>query len=156
MFGLNDKLTLTIGNARDIDGNIIPFSLKLPLIENEIYIPENLVSVDVFEYQESFLTGGRCVFRIYVGEVSTMLKIIANKNNKRIKITRDFMIRNVDSHICLQEDEEQIKIFALLESQDIVVNNHEKLVRVITELSNEHSILRNSLTNIRTLHKRKW
>lgn len=156
MFGLNDKLTLTIGNARDIDGNIIPFSLKLPLIENEIYIPENLVSVDVFEYQESFLTGGRCVFRIYVCEVSTMLKIIANKNNKRIKITRDFMIRNVDSHICLQEDEEQIKIFALLESQDIVVNNHEKLVRVITELSNEHSILRNSLTNIRTLHKRKW
>ena len=35
MFNSNDKLTITLINARDINGNILPFQLKLPLKRNQ-------------------------------------------------------------------------------------------------------------------------
>ena len=60
MFNINDKLTLSLINAKDICGNGIPFQLKLPLCGEEFALPENLSSIDVFEYHEGLMTGGGC------------------------------------------------------------------------------------------------
>ena len=50
MFKNNDRLTLSLINARDINGNILPLSLTLPLKDNEFHIPEEVVAIDIFEY----------------------------------------------------------------------------------------------------------
>ena len=54
MFGFSDKVTLTLINGANNDGVSIPFTLKLPVEDESFEIPEDLASVDVFEYQDGY------------------------------------------------------------------------------------------------------
>ena len=46
MFGKYDKFTLTLTNAKDINGNILLFQLEL-LLNDEYSLPDELASIDV-------------------------------------------------------------------------------------------------------------
>jgi len=155
MFRNNDKLTLSLVNARDIDGNIIPFSLKLPLNNKEYKLPKELASIDVFEYHEGLLTGGDIVFSIYVGEITTIEKLIPGIQNKTVKISKNLGISSITNPICFQNISEQKVVFATLNEQDIVVENQQQLAIIIEQLSNNYTVLCDSVTKIRTLSKKK-
>ena len=75
MFGPYDKVTLSLINAATTDGSLLPFSITLP-VAGDIEFPEELSSIDVFEYQEGFISGGEIAFTIYVGHKSTIEEMV--------------------------------------------------------------------------------
>lgn len=151
MFRVSDKIGLSIINARDIDGNILPFSLKLPLNES-FSIPDELVSVDVFENHEGLITGGNVAFKICIGRATTLKELVSE--HKKIKTKKNLYISSIDDSICIQDGLEEQVIFATLFWQDIVVENKEQLVKVIEMLSDSFKVVDDSVTKIRTLYKR--
>lgn len=154
MFKNNDRLTLSLINAKDINGNILPLSLTLPLKDNEFHIPEEVVAIDIFEYQEGTTTNGRVVFSLYVGETTSIKMIMHEIRNKKVKIAKGIKIPSADSTVCYQNVSGEKNIFAVLQPQDIIVKNTSQLPGIISNLSNEYAILCKSITNIKTLSKR--
>lgn len=155
MFSKNDKLTLTLINAKDINGNILPFNLKLPLNNKKCILPEDLVSIDVFEYQEGLVNEGNIAFSIYLGELTTTKNLIEKNNNIKIKVKKDLNISSLDSPICIQKLSNEIIVFAKTKEEDIVVKNQKQLNTVIKELSDNFNIINNSVTKIRKLSNKK-
>lgn len=151
MFGNNDKLTLTLINAKNIKGEILSFKLSLPLINNNYDIPEDLASIDVFEYHEGLINGGNIVFSIYVGETTTINKLITRNAIANLKTARNIVIPSVDSPICIQDRLDKKVVFANINENDIVVNNKEELISVIQNISGNLIIIKNSVLKIRTL-----
>lgn len=151
MFGNNDKLTLTLINAKNIKGEILPFKLSLPLINNNFDIPEDLASIDVFEYHEGLINGGNIVFSIYVGETTTINKLITRNAMANLKTARNILIPSVDSPICIQDRLDKKVVFANINENDIVVNNKEELISVIQNISDNLIVIKNSVLKIRTL-----
>lgn len=152
MFGNNDKLTLTLINARDINGNILPFQLKLPL-GNDYTLPEGISSLDVFEYHEGLINGGNIAFSIYIGEITTINNLVSSKLSN-VKIAKNIEIPSVDSLLCFQHLSGKQIIFATVNEQDIIVENKEKLMEVIEQLSDNFNIINNSLIKIKSLTKK--
>ena len=75
MFKSNDKLTLSLINATDIEGKYIPFSLKLPLEDKQYELPKNITSID----------GG------YTSKIGGQINmLILNENKDRKKPLYDF------------------------------------------------------------------
>ena len=155
MFKNNDRLTLSLINARDINGNILPLSLTLPLKDNEFHIPEEVVAIDIFEYQEGTTTNGRVVFSLYVGETTSIKMIIPEIRRKKVKMAKGIKIPSADSIVCYQNISGVKNIFAVLQPQDIIVKEPSQLPGVISNLSNEYAILCRSINNIKTLSKKK-
>lgn len=151
MFGVSDKINLSIINARDINGKILPISLKLPL-NNNYSLPEELASVDIFESQEGTVHEGHVIFSVYVGKVSTIKNIITEK--KKLKILNNLDIYSIDAPICIQNVLDEQILFAILNKQDIVVENKEQLIKVIELLSDSFKVVDDSVTKIRTLYKK--
>lgn len=137
MFGSYDKITLSLVNAADIDGKLLPFSLTLP-VDEEVTIPSELASVDVFEYQEGFISGGEIAFSIYVGEKSTIDEIVDMKDGIRMKLRDEIEIPSVDTPVCYQIVDKSKKIYATLEENDVVVKDHDELREAIAELSSNY------------------
>lgn len=155
MFKENDKLNLTLINAKDINGNSIPFTLKLPLINDEYNIPEKIASIDVFEYHEGLVNGGNIAFSIYIGEETTIRKLTHKAKLTNIKVTTNVVIESIDSPICKQQESGKELIYAALNNQDIVISSKEELNIVIKELSDNLNIINKATKKIRTLSKRK-
>lgn len=155
MFKNNDRLTLSLINARDINGNILQLSLTLPLKDNEFHIPEEVVAIDIFEYQEGTTTNGRVVFSLYVGETTSIKMIIPEIRRKKVKMAKGIKIPSADSIVCYQNISGVKNIFAVLKPQDIIVKEPSQLPGVISNLSNEYAILCRSINNIKTLSKKK-
>lgn len=137
MFGSYDRMTLSLVNASDIDGNLLPFSLKLP-IDGEVTFPENLAGIDVFEYQEGFIAGGEIVFSIYVGQKSTIDEIVDMNDGIRMQLREEIEIPSVDTPVCYQVVDNRKKIFAVLEDNDVVVKDKDELKETIALLSNNY------------------
>lgn len=138
MFGSFDRMTLSLINAADTDGKLIPFSLKLP-IAGDVSFPSELASVDVFEYQEGFISGGEIVFTIYVGEKSTIDKIADIKDGIRMQLRDEIEIPSIDSNVCYQVINGRRKIYAVVEDNDVVVKDQDELKRAIGLLSSRYS-----------------
>lgn len=153
MFKENDKISLCLLNAKDIQGNIIPFSLSFPLGNKEYDIPNELVSVDVCEYHEGTVMGGASVFSIYIGEKSTIEKLFAKGTNNKIKIKNKLEIPTVDSPICYQEKDGVKTVFSVLKSQDVVVNDQNQLSQILEVLSNEYATICGAVNRIKGLSK---
>ena len=153
MFGENDKLTLTFINARDINGNILPFQVKLPL-SNEYTLPDNIASLDVFEYHEGLVNGGSIVFSIYIGQITSINNLVNANAMSNVKITKNIEISSIDSPVCIQTVQGKQIIFATLNEQDIVVENKEKLIEVIEQLSDNFKAINNSVEKIHRLSKK--
>lgn len=151
MFGNNDKITLTLINAKNIAGEILPFQLSLPLTDDNYTIPDDLVSIDVFEYHEGLVNGGKTAFSIYIGEVTTINNLINSNTMLDVKIAKNIIIKSIDNSICIQDRLDKKVILANINENDIVVNNKEELISVIQNLSNNLSIIRNSVLKIKTL-----
>lgn len=153
MFRQNDKLTLTFINARDIDGNMLPFQVKLPL-NNEYTLPDNIASLDVFEYHEGLVNGGSIVFSIYIGQITNINNLVNRNEMSNVKITKNIKISSIDSPVCIQTIQGKQIIFATLNEQDIVVENKEKLKEVIEQLSDNIKTINNSVEKIHRLSKK--
>lgn len=154
MLGKNDKITLELMNAKDIDGNIIPFQLKLP-ISNEYTFPEGVASLDVFEYQEGLFNGGTIVFSIYIGKIESIKNLVGTNKISNVKIVENVKITSIYSPVCTQNVLGKTVVFASLKDQDIVVGDKEELIEIIKELSNNFDIINNSIKKIRILSKKK-
>lgn len=137
MFGSYDKITLSLVNAADTDGKLLPFSLTLP-VDGEVTIPSELASIDVFEYQEGFIAGGEIAFSIYVGEKSTIDEIVDMKDGIGMKLRDEIEIPSVDTPVCYQIVDNSKKIYATLEENDVVVKDHDELRKAITDLSSNY------------------
>ena len=153
MFGQNDKLTLTFINARDINGNILPFEVKL-LLSNEYTLPDNIASLDVFECHEGLVNGGSIVFSIYIGQITSINNLVNTNAISNVKIAKNIEISSVDSPVCIQTVQGKQIIFATLNKQDIVVENKEKLIEVIEQLSDNFKSINNSVEKIHRLSKK--
>ena len=153
MFGQNDKLTLTFINARDINGNLLPFEVKLPL-SNEYTLPDNIASLDVFEYHEGLVNGGSIVFSIYIGQITSINNLVNRNAMSNVKINKNIEISSIDSPVCIQTVQGKQIIFATLKEQDIVVENKEKMIEVIEQLSDNFNVINNSINKIRILSKK--
>lgn len=151
MFNNNDKLTLSLVNAKDIHGKIIPFSLNLPLNCEEYNLPERIASIDVFESHQGLINGGVIAFSIYVGETTTIKNLIPDIQTKKVQIIKNLDISSLENNICFQIISGKKIVFAKLNEQDIIVQNQEQLKMIIGELSNEYAILCDSVTKIRAL-----
>ena len=85
MLGVNDKITFTVVNIIDDNGNVFPKSYKLP-IEEELILPENVRRVSIFEGQEGNIEEGFIAFDIIVGKVGQIKDVFVAKKNPRITI----------------------------------------------------------------------
>lgn len=154
MFGFSDKVTLTLINGTNNDGCSIPFTLKLPVEDESFEIPEDLASVDVFEYQEGTVNNGVIVFSIFVGEKSTIDKLIDIKDGIKLELRREIEIPGVDSPICYQVVDGKRKIFANVDDSDLVVSNHDELRTAILKLSNNYSEFCSSVQKVKCFGER--
>ena len=154
MFGNNDKITLTLINAKNIAGEILPFQLSLPLTDDNYTIPDDLVSIDVFEYHEGLVNGGNTVFSIYIGEVTSINNLIKSNTMSDVRISKNIVITSIDSPICIKDRLDKKIVFANINENDIVVNNKEELIFVINNLSNNLSIIKKTVSKVKTLSKK--
>lgn len=150
MFGQNEKLTLTLINARDVDGNILPFQLELP-ISDEYSLPKGVASLDVFEYHEGLANWGNIAFTIYIGEMTTINELINKNAISKVKITNNIDISSIDNSICIQTVLGEPIAFANVKKQDIVVENQKGLIEIIERLSDYFGVINDSVKKIRIL-----
>ena len=148
MFGYGDRITLSLVNGTDINGNIIPFNLSLP-VNGDYEIPEDLSVVDVFEYQEGTSANGIIVFSIYVGNKSTVGELVEIKDGKHIKLRDEIEIPSIDSDICYQTIGDNRVVYAVIEENDLVVESHEKLRDAISKLSEDFNAFNKSVQKIK-------
>lgn len=154
MFGFSDRVTLTLINGADNDGCPVPFTLKLPIEDESFEIPEDLASIDVFEYQEGASNGGIIVFSIFVGEKATIDELIDVKDGLKLDLRREIEIPGVDSPICYQIIDGKRKIFANVEDNDLVVGNHDELRTAILKLSNSYNEFCSSVQKVKCFGER--
>lgn len=152
MFGMYDKVVLSLINASDMDGKLLPFSRPLP-VDGEIEIPEELSSIDVFEYQEGFISGGEIVFTIYVGEKSTIDEMVDANDGLKMHLRDEIEIPSVDTPVCYRIVDGKKKIYATLEENDVVVKDHAELKTTIKNLSEYYNEFNRSLQKIKTFSK---
>ena len=152
MFGCYDKMTLSLVNAADTDGKLIPFSLTLP-VGDEIIIPSQVASVDLFEYQEGFIAGGEIVFSIFVGEKSTIDEMIDKNDGIGMHLKDEIEIPSVKTPVCYQVVNNKKKIYAVLEENDVVVKDHDELRKVISRLSSDYSEFSRTAEKIKQFSK---
>ena len=153
MFGCGDKVTLSLVNATDINGKIIPFNLNLP-IDNAAYeIPEDLSVVDVFEYQEGSSTNGLVVFTIYVGNKTTIEELVDIKDGKHIMLRDEIEIPAINSDICYQTIGDNKVVYAVVGENDLVVESHEELRETIGKLSEDFNNFNRSVQKIKHFGK---
>ena len=152
MFSTNDKLNLAIINARNIKGEIIPFYLNLSKDE-EYNIPNDLAALDVFEYQEGTVNNGSIAFSIFIGESSTIENLIPNMKDVRFK--KDLILPSVETVVCYQTISGLKQVFAVLNNNDITVNNKEELQVVIENIKDELSSIHSSVNKVQTTRTRK-
>lgn len=153
MYKNNDKITLTINNVMDLEGNILPCNIVLPINEN-ITLPNETVQVSIFEYQEGNLTGGHIAFNIYVGEIKTIEALIYDKinNNKKFDVNSKLEIHKLDTPLCCKTiDNGKIFVFAKVTENDIVVNNLAELKEKLYEISGSFLQVKEGLSIVKKL-----
>lgn len=147
MFGQNDKVTLTLINLRDIMGNVLPYSFKLPL---EGDLPKNVAAMDVFEYQEGINNGAKKVFSIYVGEKMTLKQLVLKAKSFEVVVPENNELQP-DSLLLVQNIMDRKVASAIISKNDIVVENREQLIMVVEEISDKFNDINKSLSMVRNL-----
>ena len=147
MFGQNDKVTLTLINLRDIMGNVLPYSFKLPL---EGDLPENVVAMDVFLYQEGINNGAKKAFSIYVGEKMTLKELVFKTKSFEVVVSENNELQP-GSLLLVQNIMDRKVASAIINENDIVVENREQLIMVVEEISDKFNDINKSLSMIRNL-----
>ena len=147
MFGQNDKVTLTLINLRDIMGNVLPYSFKLPL---EGDLPENVVAMDVFLYQEGINNGAKKAFSIYVGEKMTLKELVFKTKSFEVVVSENNELQP-GSLLLVQNIMDRKVALAIINENDIVVENREQLIMVVEEISDKFNDINKSLSMIRNL-----
>ena len=155
MFKNNDKLTISLINAKDIEDNILPFNLTLPFSEEiDFNVLKDVVSIDAFENQQIDVNmeyPARKVFSIYIGNCSNISNLYDPFNDLAKYIKAGVNISSITSPVCyVRKDDTQI-IFASLEPGDILVNNLEELQIIIEKLNNSVKKITTEIANVKTL-----
>ena len=151
MFGNNDKITLTLYNAMGKNGKLLPFVLSLPVGDEDIEIPENVLQMRVDEYNQGSQDCPAVAFYIYVGKVSTVASLF--NGNKKLEISKNIdSIESIDMPICYYtSDDDRNIIFAKVNDNDIVVEDTEELKKVITIISNHFAKVKDEVSKVKEL-----
>ena len=152
MLGQGDKITISGINAINREGDVIDFQVSFP-IEGELKIPEDLVKLSIFEYQEGPHFSGKKAFRICVGQ-TTSVREICEKNDMNCSFVQNSFkeIKGIDDVLCFYIGENGKKtIFARVNNEDIVVGNLEELRNVLYEISYNVENIYGSIGNIKSL-----
>lgn len=152
MFGPYDKVTLSLINAATTDGSLLPFSITLPVAE-DIEFPEELSSIDVFEYQEGFISGGEIAFTIYVGHKSTIDEMVDMNDGIKMHLRDEIEIPSVDTPVCYQIVDGRKLVYAVMDENDLAVEDHEGLKEAIKQLSADYKEFNQSVDKIKTFGK---
>lgn len=152
MFAYNEKLSLTVMNIRDRYGKLLPINIPLPLNKGVISLPENVSQLSIIEYHEGIETYGHRALNIYVGQTGTFEEIMAKKAKIRMLNNIHTEIKSCKEQLVYYQKEEDILyIFALVQGNDIVVENLEELTNVIKRISKEFLTIKKSVSKIRKL-----
>ena len=157
MLGLNDKFNVCIVNAYDIDGKVYPVNISLPT--DNIKIPNKVVDVSVFEYTEGTAIGGNEVFRILIGERTTIRDFFHFKKGYKPDKLPDFefkdrlgKIKDVDQEVCYIKDKNgKCIIYSIVRENDIVVKDKEEMEKTIMNISDEIANIKDSIKRVRRL-----
>ena len=79
MFHYEDNITLTVDNIINKNGDITNYKLSFPIIEDELNIPDDIIEVSVFECNEGYDIIGYEVFKICVGNITSLNEIRKNQ-----------------------------------------------------------------------------
>lgn len=153
MFRNNDKFTLTITNFLDLDGNVLPGNIKMP-INGEISIPKETVQVMVFEYQEGNVMDGSLAFNIYIGEIRTISSLADDRNNNYFvfSVNKNVDIKSIESPVCTKKTNTgKVVVFATVTENDIVVKNLDELKEKLYEISDSFLQVKEATSKVKKL-----
>ena len=152
MFRQEDKITLTCADTINRSGKILDFYIKFP-IEKEIDIPQDILKMNVYEYCNGYESYICKVFKICVGKISKFSEI-CNLNSSKIKIEPNILkgLDSTDDLVCYYIDEEgKYNIYDKVNNGDIVVENIEKLKKVLIKISDSFKNIKESVSTIKEL-----
>ena len=150
MFASNDNITLSCINVLNKDLKIIDFNLSFPLYDTDLEIPDDVIEVSIFESHLGRNNYGYVVYKICVGEV-TSIEEIANSNEPYLFDRRAFSnIKRVDDKLCYYTNSDNVHlIYEQLNSDDIVVKDVNELKMVLINISNNFKCIKEAIDSIR-------
>ncbi len=122
MFGYNNKITLTGINAINKEGKLIDYRIKFPFNNSNVYVPNDIVQISIFEYHEHESVAYEA-FKIYVGKITTISEI-CQREEHNIKFINNTLvnINSIDDKLCYYDDENgKHIIFAKINDGDVLV-----------------------------------
>ena len=145
MFGVNDKTTLTGINVFNKNKEIMGYVLKFPFNAEELELPKDMVQMTIFEYDSSYANFGHKVFKLCIGDTTSLEEINDNPEMGRIEFFPGVFdeLESPSDKIFFFLDETGKKIlFSKVNDEDIVVSDIKEAKRVLTKISNEYRTIK--------------
>lgn len=151
MFGYSDKISLSVINALDKDGNIIDFQLSFPISE-DFEIPDNILQVSIFEMRQDIGYQGFNSFKIFIGTCSSIDEMYEAGILDKTVIRENLHIKRLDKKICYFDNEKgNHVIYTTVDRGDIVVKNKDEMKNVLINISNEFASIKSSIARIKKM-----
>ena len=157
MLGKSENNFLVITNLIDKKGEILSHTIGLPLNNADLDLPRDIVQASLLEICRN--EDGSIVnsFNIYIGEVSTLHKIMSTNHNL---VTSDNLIDigriAIDKPICCYLDEnDNYVVQAELSDQDLVVEDYDEFIEKVLDISEDYKRAINGINRIKKLIYKK-
>lgn len=153
MLSEKDVLTLTVTGITNVRGEILPISYKLPLITEDITIPDDVLTAEISEFHlENNNVNVYSSSKLCVGEIYTMRELIRGNDYLVLNELKD-VFSNLDTKVIVYKNKGNKKvIYKILNENDIVVKNSEEFKKAIVDMSREFSKVTEGISRIRKMH----
>lgn len=153
MLSEKDVLTLTVTGITNVRGEILPISYKLPLITEDITIPDDVLTAEISEFHlENNNVNVYSSSKLCVGEIYTMRELIKGNDYLVLNELKD-VFSNLDTKVIVYKNKGNKKvIYKILNENDIVVKNSEEFKKAIVDMSREFSKVTEGISRIRKMH----
>ncbi len=152
MFGVNDRTSLTGINVFNKNKKLSGYVLKFPFNGEELDIPEDMVQMTIFENDSGYANFGHAVFKICIGEITTLDEINNNSKLERIEFfpsVFDELEGTADKIFYFIDDTGKKVLFSKVNDEDIVVSDIKEAKRVLTKISNEYRTINEATTRLK-------
>ena len=155
MFRYNDKLTLMAINFLNKKGDISNYRLSFPIDKEKLDIPKDIIKLSIFEYHEGYETYGHEIFKICVGNLTSIARICKNH-----EYNYDFLgniagsIKSPNDKLCYYDNELGKRIiFAKINEEDRVVSNIGELKDTLIDISDNFMNIKTSILRLKNYKK---
>ena len=152
MFSEKDVSTLTITGIIDKKGEILPISFKMPLVNENIDIPSNVLTAELSEFHLEndkvtvYSSSKICIGKIYSSKELVKEDFYARSSLKNIFVDLDTKV------IAYKNSENKVIAYKVLDENDIVVENLEEFKNTIINISREYSKVTEGISRIKKMH----